>query len=304
MNLQVIKTLKMKTLQTKINMFHNIIRIQKIIKKFKDYRPQPVTKKSIRIWLNQFPSNEDKKAALYLLSKFRYYSEKDTISTLIDINERLLEQLNSNGIPPNKVIYISVDEPASSSHIMLSLIKDNGRLERRGCHFIDSRSVDLITKTIELEEGAIIYIDDFSATGNQFSTARQFISSNIPLLGKFSEFLILLSICEEAYAVIRKLDVDIRYSHIHSIEERQLHCNNTTYNDENRSRLKEVCEKIDNKFPLGYKNMATMVGFYRNIPNTTPLIFRGDLGQSKFKGILPRTQDLPITIQKRKKKGY
>ena len=41
----------------------------------------------------------------------------------------------------------------------------------------------------------IIYIDDFVGTGNQFEKARNFAQQSV--VGTFSEFLLVPSICEE-----------------------------------------------------------------------------------------------------------
>ena len=49
----------------------------------------------------------------------------------------------------------------------------------------------------ELKEGALIYVDDFVGTGNQFCEARDFAMKNV-LAPTFSEFLLVPSICEEA----------------------------------------------------------------------------------------------------------
>jgi hypothetical protein len=50
---------------------------------------------------------------------------------------------------------------------------------------------------------------------------------------------------------------------------------------------------IHSRMGLGFSSMATMVVLYRNAPNTTPLVIRGNLDQRSFVGIFPRTTDLP-----------
>src|SRR5579872_5766395 len=47
------------------------------------------------------------------------------------------------------------------------------------------------------------------------------------------------------------------------------------------------------RFGLGFGGLASVVVMYHNCPNNVPLILRGSLGQRTFRGILPRSSDLP-----------
>lgn len=81
--------------------------------------------------------------------------------------------------------------------------------------------------------------------------------------------------------------------HKHLKAERPLTASSTVFDEEERSRLINICQGIS-KFGLGYKDLATMVVLYRNAPNTIPVIFRGSLNQTPYFGIFPRTIDLPF----------
>jgi hypothetical protein len=48
------------------------------------------------------------------------------------------------------------------------------------------------------------------------------------------------------------------------------------------------------KNALGFSGLATNVVFYRNAPNSTPLLLRGSLGQSPDIGLVPRYDDLEV----------
>lgn len=75
-----------------------------LVRRFRDYLPQPVTVKSVNRWLSQWPNKEDQKALLDLLGKVRYINEKETRDSLVTLNDRLLHRLARSGIPPSKVI--------------------------------------------------------------------------------------------------------------------------------------------------------------------------------------------------------
>ncbi len=266
-----------------------------ISKKFKDYRPQAVSVSNIKKWLKQFEDPEERKTVLDLLFTMEFFSEKRTRDLLLKQNERVLEQLGEAGISPKNIIYVTLSDPGSSSHVMLNLLRNAANLERKGCSFIDHRDTLKLSKKIaKLGKGAIIYVDDFAGTGNQFHVARNFISSTVPLLETFSEFLILPSVCEEAYSKIDNLGVAVRYGHMHDISERPLHPNNVVFDRAMMKKLRVYGEKVNSKWPLGYQGLATMVVFYHNAPNHIPIIFRGDLGQKNFVGVIPRTTDMPV----------
>jgi len=99
---------------------------------------------------------------------------------------------------------------------MLNLLRDACNLERRGCRFIDSRNIEGLNQFVaELKEGAIICVDDFVGTGNQFCEARDFAMKNV-LAPTFAEFLLAPSICEEAIYQIGAKGIEPYSGHVHS----------------------------------------------------------------------------------------
>jgi hypothetical protein len=148
--------------------------------------------------------------------------------------------------------------------------------------------------TNELADGAIIYVDDFSGTGRQFCTTRNFISQNI--VGNFAEFLLLPCICEEALHRLGKEGITVYDGMIHSRAERPLHENSSILETVVKDRLRQRSLGIHGRVGLGFSSLATMVVLYRNAPNTTPWILRGSLDQQTFVGIFPRTTDKPVPV--------
>lgn len=174
---------------------------------------------------------------------------------------------------------------------MLDLLKRAGRLERLKCHFVDSNASDFAKLTQKVKNGAIVYVDDFCSTGKQFTAHYSRMRECI--LGRFSEFLLVPCIAEEAYGVIyRKLGLDIYTARIHSKAERPLHPHGAVLDEVLKDRLTELCTMINDSAGLGYGDMATMVAFYRDSPNTMPLVLRGSIGQYPYAGVLPRVKDL------------
>lgn len=264
----------------------------KAVLRFHDYRPQPVTFAGVNRWIKQFDKRDRKHASL-LLENVIYLSERDTKQILIQQNAALMNRLADAGVSAKKLIYVQVHEAGSSSPVMLNILRDAAGLERLGCRFLDSRDSLGITKTTnEIGEGALIYVDDFVGTGNQFCEARDFAVKNV--VGTFSEFLLVPSICEEGIYKLAQRGIEAFAGHVHSKAERPLHDNSTVLDREAKERLRVVCKEISPKMSLGYKELATMVILYRNAPNSVPAVLRGNQNQKPFAGVFPRTTDMPV----------
>jgi len=259
--------------------------------KFRGYRPQPITYGSLSAWIKQF-GEKDRKTVLKLLDKIIFISEAETKKRLLDLNKTLIDRLIAADISLDKIIYVQIDDAGSSSPVMLNILKEGARLERKRCRFVDSRDVrSLVRLSDELGEGAIIYVDDFIGTGTQLCTARDFAVEH--MVGNFAEFVLSPCICEEAIIELGKRGIEPVAAEVHSKAVRPLHQHSSILNDVTKKQLIDICHVIDRKGGLGYKKMATMVVLYRNAPNTVPVIFRGNVGQQPYIGIFPRYQDLP-----------
>ena len=260
----------------------------------RDYKPQPVNFKQVRKWLQQFEKH-DRPAAADLLNRIVYFSEAKTRRILVNQNDALLKKLRTSSLRLQNAIYVQLHDAGSSSPAMLNTLRDAARLERLGCKFIDSRdALRLHRTTNELGEGAIVYVDDFLGTGDQFCQAREFMIPNV--VGNFAEFLLVPCICEEAYGRLARLGVEVFTEDIHTRAERPLLDNCAVLEEEVKERLRTLCVGIDGRSALGYGGLASMVVFYRNAPNSLPVIFRGNVDQEPNMGIFPRISDLPRRV--------
>ncbi|HKW28438.1 MAG TPA: hypothetical protein VJT54_03815 [Verrucomicrobiae bacterium] len=148
--------------------------------RFRGYRPQKVTWNSLMNWLRPY-TPQDQHHLLSLLDNVKYLTEEETRRILVNHNRSLLNYLNLSKIPDDKIIYVQLHDAGSSSPVMLNMLRDAANLERRGCQFVGSNDVKQLNKlTSDLEEGAIIYVDDFVGTGDQFEGLRKFIGEYIP----------------------------------------------------------------------------------------------------------------------------
>ena len=260
--------------------------------RFAGYKPRPISPRVVWAWLSQFEPRE-RSLLLRLVEHVQFISENELKRKLIAENERLVKRLNYAGIPNEKIIYVQFDDAGSSSAVTLNLLRDGGLLERLGFKWMDYKRVsDFHTLTNSIEEGAIIYVDDFIGSGGQFSKCHQFCSEYIS--GNFSQFLLAGCICEEAFKVLDERNVEPMPCLMHGKKERPLLGLKDVFTNKEIEALQVICKRVaDNgSTGLGYGDMASMVVLYRNTPNNTPFAIRGTIGQVPFKGVFPRTTDL------------
>jgi hypothetical protein len=259
---------------------------------YRGYRPQLLTVARVLRWMRQF-DRRDRKYIRRLLKSVVYLSEKNVKNILIEQNEALMERLTQAGLTPHQLIYVQVHDAGSSSALMLNMLRDEARLEQRGCSFLDAKNVKGITETTnDLGQCALIYVDDFVGSGKQLGDERDYAVQYA--VGTFSEFVLIPSICEEGYSALQARGIEIFAGHIHKKVERPLHNDSTLFAPAIKGRLRAICSQIENRVPLGFHNMAAMVVLYRNAPDNVPALLRGNAGQKPFIGIFPRTTDMPI----------
>lgn len=220
-----------------------------------------------------------------------YISEADTIKGLVSQHRDIRKRLSEAGIELDRIIYMSIDTAGSSSPVILNLLRNAENLERQGANLIDSKDILKIRDlTSQIGSGAIIYVDDFSGTGTQFKDNRKWTAPF--LLGSFSEFFLAPVICEEASNRIKSLGVAPFSSYLHTKKERPLHPESNIIDSNMKANIVNLCNSINAQAGLGFDNLASMVVSFGDSPDTMPLVFRGSRGQTPYRGIFPRHDDL------------
>ena len=221
-----------------------------------------------------------------------FFSRIQIIRELKSLNAEIEARLEEDGVLPANIIYVSLDDPPSSSPAMCRLLRDQGGLERskiRGIH----RCSEINKATRLLRTGAIVYGDDFSGTGSQFKQGRNDVRDYID--GTFSEFFLLPCICEEALNVVEAQGVVAMYRKRHMKSERPLLPDSDFLKEKARLRLVRHSERTWGLGSLGFGMLATNVILSHGAPDTTPLIFRGDRGQTPWFGVVPRWAETEVS---------
>lgn len=260
-------------------------------RRLRGYEPKKVTIVSVMRWSRQFPVAY-RTELIRLAASLRLITESEVISALLELNSRVTEALREDGVSERNIVYVTTDTAGSSSGVMLDLLRRRANLEKKGATFLHAGEGEAIqAKTIELGVGAIIYVDDFAGTGKQFARTRKRVAEYI--VGGFSEFLLVPCICEEALNRCRDIGVQAESRFIHLRAERPLRKGSNLLSIDTKMRLLRLFREYfgAGKRSLGFDGLATNILVYRNAPNTTPLVFRGNRGQTPLHGIVPRFDD-------------
>lgn len=257
-------------------------------RRFRDYEPNEGRLTFCRVWkwVNQFPrKNRDDVARL--AANLEYFSKNRIVNSLKRLNAKIVARLSEDGVPVGNIVYLAFEDPPSSSSAMCKLLRDQGGLNDAA--FLPATSGLEISKlTTRLREGAIVYVDDFSASATQFMTARNDVRDNI---GGFSEFFLLPCICEEALEKVTRQGVEAVYEECHTKSERPLMPEARFLSEPARTDLVRHSQRTWGVNSLGFNDLATNVVFSHGAPDTTPVMFRGIKGQDRWFGIVPRWEE-------------
>jgi hypothetical protein len=264
----------------------------RILTQFRHYEPQAVTFSLVWRWLGQFPRNLRYQMA-QLLGNIIFISKQQTEQFLLQGNDKIISRVIAEGLGPRNIIYVAIDSPGSSSGVMLNLVRDRQNMLNRGSRFLYPNDGDLMLRyTNELGVGAVVYVDDFSGSGDQFmknrNTMAQFISGN------FAEFFLIACICEEGRERLESQGLVPIAGLTHLKRDRPLHADSAFFPRGIKQKLIDLVNSMYVPSGLGHQDMAVMVILQRNSPDNVPMILRGSPSQTPYRGIFPRWGDLPI----------
>jgi hypothetical protein len=270
--------------------FH-FIRILSARWRFAGYKPRALTIFGLAKWFFQFPASH-RSSLVPFLKYVRFVSEKNVRKTLVELNDRLVRRLEEGGIDRRHIIYVQMHDPGSSSTVILNMLRDAAQLQKVGSRLLDWQNVKHLSEvTNSLEQGAIVYVDDFAGSGAQFCEVRDFVSQQIVGL-TFAEFALMPCVCEEARDKMQERGVECLAGTVHMKTDRPLHPESSLLKEKEKAQLIELSNMVDPRYGLGFRHLATMVILYSNCPDTVPSVLRGSEGQTPYSGIFPRPTDL------------
>ncbi|WBB33137.1 hypothetical protein NM219_03755 [Parvimonas micra] len=239
------------------------------------------------IWISQIP-DEYKELSLILIQNLEYYPQKLTNKLLIELHNKLIELPT---ISDDNTIYAyikSKDGKTNSSDEYWTMYKLFNNLNREICYENINAIKDWQWGYVE----NIVFIDDFSGTGQSFIKELQ--KSEDRYCGK-NIYFITICIMEDAIQKIKdysqKKNINIFSIYYYMQKKtftRDLFKDNM--NAKNLLLMLTAYLKIPKQeSPLGFDESESLVAFHNNTPNNTLPVIRYDT--KEYTSLFPRRHD-------------
>lgn len=262
------------------------------------YRGKRITEDQVRNWLNQFGSNENQRLMFELLKCTKFYSQENIRAKMKlahDIVKRGLVFKKEEGKRKRHDIIVSyLDHPGKSGAYLAKLYADENDIYYENIIEKSKLSSVLEKKSEELKSFALVFIDDFIATGDSAceyfaklneengSTIGRLLAEKgeIEGLSKLQIFFIAICGYQESRDKLKKVLEDLKLNvRIHLCDpldesDKAFSEKSKIFPDEfKREKAKNIAFEFGSKLvknaPLGYGNCQSTVVFEHNCPNNT-----------------------------------
>lgn len=256
-------------------------------------------------WLKNFKSFEINKA-LSILEKLEYISENE----IIEFYDIQLKKILSS--TEDDLILHPVSEYGKSSTLMVYYFKKTPTFkgsEKRIDFYFHYSNFKHKLKNIR-KRTSIIFLDDFSGSGNQFNNYyKTFIKPQLSINKNINElFFLTLFFLPRAKVTIKKKHPEINL--YGEVRNPAFLSNNSVYGYRNSMLpIRDFCykygkdlfttynleTKVEEIHPLGYNNSQALIVFAYNVPNNTlPIIW----SNKNWIPLYPRVPNLKISKSK------
>lgn len=131
----------------------------------------------------------------------------------------------------------------------------------------------------------VVFVDDFSGTGDQFSARWQ--TFNELISGEAKTYLFLAAATSHALARLGKLDeIEVRAERVLGPESNVFSDENLEFDDQDKAALLTYCRKADRSNPLGWGSCGLLLVISRKTPNNSIPILH--VRNRRWTSIFPR----------------
>jgi hypothetical protein len=269
----------------------NGARLQAIVSTFGTYQPQPVTRDRIWDWLRQF-DEADYEVLVRVLEAVQYYDIARINSLLRELHRAVREQLSHDGFTQTKrTIFAPAGEVGSSGHEIFRRYREINKLQETAATL--TLVPDLQKLVVAAQQSrvsiAVVLLDDFIGTGVQVrdywrDILTQVIPSPLPAL-----YFVTVAACNDGVVLVQN-ETPLRVITGHYLPD-LARLSGAKFTEDERNRIRTYCGSIGNQ-PFGFGDLELLLAFTHGCPDNTISLIRGAKGQRKFRGILPRFNEL------------
>lgn len=231
-------------------------------------------------WIAQF-DNGDLPLAVKILQEIKYYSTENIRSMV-----RVLVSLSCHhfgAIDQNRIIFVPIGASYEGSSVIARALRDELRDQRRIKSMADLENLDPSTFD------ALVFLDDFSGTGNQLSEWWQNVESIVrPRNVPFAVALLVLN-CSARNRIEKFTEVVCvdELNEGHNV----LSLNSQTFTQQEKNRIIEYCRRTGcaHKLLFGFGKCGLLVAFKHQCPNNSLPILWYESGASTWESLFKRS---------------
>lgn len=284
--------------------------IVSLTKKWNSYRGQQIGDEAVRAWLEQVPTNQERRLLFKILSNLRFVNHIEVREKLSSAH-RTLGQFLPTFYQERKtdrrrdLIITWVDGPGKSGNTLAGLYAEENRISTT-CIIAPESVAKHIDSNSSNPPAAIIVVDDFIGTGQ--SLAKNLVTFVESLQARLKQHdvkllvITLLATVEGEKYVRDKIsrfecEAELRIAEVISNRHFAFEKNSPIWiSTDERGRAFELCQRLGSKIyksnPLGYGAMGLLLVFQDTCPNNTlPIIHARVGGQDPWTPLFERPKN-------------
>jgi hypothetical protein len=276
--------------------------LQTVVERWGIYLGSQITVETVRSWLEQFASNQDRRLMFQLLKAIRFYSEPQVREKLRGamgaVRRMTLETRREGERHRSDLLVTHLGGIAKSGTQYARLFCTENKIIARNAIGLDA----LASSLQKQDEGiqAIVAIDDILGSGDSAVDALKAINQQVgDAIRSSGKKVILIFVCGFEVAVDKvrkqasylKLPIEVYVCDKMDDRDRAFSTTSTIFaNDRDRHRALEITrqkgEELERQAPLGYADGQGLVVFFGNCPNNTLPILRKN--GKEWRALFPR----------------
>jgi hypothetical protein len=222
----------------------------------------------------------------------QYYDIARINALLRELHRAVRQQLIDDGfVQTKRTIFAPAGGAGESGQEIFRRYRDVNRLQEAASRL--ALVPDLQELVIAAQKAgdsiAIVLLDDFIGTGVQVrdywrDVLTQVIPAPLPAL-----YFVTIAACNDGVVLVQN-ETPLRVVTGHYVPN-VAYLSGAPFTDEERNRIRSYCGAIGNQ-PFGFGDLELLLAFTHGCPDNVISLLRGAKGQRKWRGILPRFNEL------------
>ncbi len=219
-------------------------------------------------WLSQF-EDTDKDIAARILDSIDYVSQQQMAAAFRDVLNGLPGWSQNSSERVGKWRFVAFSGSAGESgDTMLHIFRRANNLANSRFNELFIHRSDLLRESFEPED-TVVFIDDFTGTGNQACRAWQDTFAELLPSGPNSYLMLIRASDKAAQRISEETELQVAAHNILTESDDIFSPRCTYFNAHEKDRILHYCRSADRENPRGFGNCGMVVVFQHSCPNNS-----------------------------------